>query len=98
MSRFITADVEVECEDEHCDEFTAATCPNRAVNKKGQGGRNPLERELDRLWRLHGPDDERFCDVTLTSVEPWRSLADAIYGIDAIPEVSLFLRAGVKVA
>lgn len=68
----VEVDVEVECDELHCIDGDCPPCD--------ACGGDGLAYELERLWAQHGPEDERFCRLEATQVEPWRSLADIAYG------------------
>lgn len=70
MSKTIPCEHDVVCDDDHCDEFTAATCPNRGVEGVPDG--------MQEVFAKFGPENERSCDWWRTMAEPWRSIADAL--------------------
>jgi hypothetical protein len=63
--------LEVECYEDHCDEFTAATCPLR-------GDSAPAVKTVQAVFASHGPEAERACDWRRCQEEPWRSLAEVL--------------------
>lgn len=66
-----TREVFAECDEYHCDDLDAETCPHL-------GGRDLDRPDIQEIFEKFGPPDERLCDWYRSTVEPWFSLSRAL--------------------
>lgn len=69
-----TVEVDIECEDDHCEDYTSATCPLRSPTFDRKK-RLAEEVRIQGLWRDLAPPGERLCSWRRTDAEPWATLA-----------------------
>lgn len=76
MGRLKSVEVEVECDDLHCDEATVETCEflNNADHLH-EAAQEALRDVIQQAFREVGPERDRYTDWTRCDEEPWTTLA-----------------------